>query len=40
MRACSNGEIIFDRYAIGVIGYGESISLGFSGNLAGGCLPG
>ena len=23
VRACSNGEIIFDRYAIGVIGYGE-----------------
>jgi hypothetical protein len=38
VRACSNGEIIFDRYAIGVIGYGETISLGFAGNLAGGCL--
>ena len=38
VRACSNGEIIFDRYAIGVIGYGDEISLGFSGNLAGGCL--
>src|SRR5271157_134647 len=38
VRACSNGEIIFDRYAIGVIGYGNDISLGFSGNLAGGCL--
>jgi hypothetical protein len=38
VRACSNGEIIFDRYAIGVIGYGDEIGLGFSGNLAGGCL--
>ena len=38
VRACSNGEIIFDRYAIGVIGYGDGISLGFTGNLAGGCL--
>ena len=27
VRACSNGEIIFDRYAIGVIGYGEEVSL-------------
>ena len=38
VRECSNGEVILDRYAIGVIGYGNDVSLGFSGELAGGCL--
>lgn len=34
---CSQGMNVLDRYAIGVIGYGDEISLGFSGELAGEC---
>lgn len=38
VRACSAGDGTVDRYQVGVIGYGDDISLGFSGALAGGCL--
>jgi len=32
---CAKGEHILDRYYIGVIGYGDELSLGFTGDLAG-----
>lgn len=32
---CTKGADILDRYYIGVIGYGEEIGLGFTGDLAG-----
>ena len=32
---CTKGHDVLDRYHIGVVGYGEEIGLGFTGDLAG-----